>query len=259
MKNIPLCGLVLLGSIATPLVLATAPVQAYTVSLNGRTAGNPAGQPLFDVNLTAPIDVGRTLDPFTWSLPVSNPKANNTVALAATAIFKVVTFSPNQLVLDITLFNKTLSTYQAAIVSMGFGITPNVSSISLSQPGGSQSQNNVFTKSVLDPSNNFPGGFKNIDICIFAANNCSGGNINKGLQAGQFDNFLLTINGNFGTSPSVTLSDFALKFQTQDGSYELAAVPEPITVVGSGMALGFGALMQRKVARQKRSKEKVTV
>ena len=103
----------------------------------------------------------------------------------------------------------------------------------------------------------FPGGFKNIDVCVFGGKTCNGGDIKEGLQSGgNFDSFTLNLFGNFGEDPRVTLSAFPLKFQTAAGSYEAAGVPEPITVVGSGLALGFGTLFSKESAK-KRKKAKV--
>ncbi|WP_258823483.1 hypothetical protein, partial [Klebsiella pneumoniae] len=79
-------------------------------------------------------------------------------------------------------------------------------------------------------------GFKGIDICAFAANNCGGGDIKDGLQAGSSDTIDLRIMGYF--SSGVTIASYPMKFQTSNGSYSVAGVPEPITVVGSGLALG---------------------
>jgi PEP-CTERM motif len=95
------------------------------------------------------------------------------------------------------------------------------------------------------------GGFKQIDVCVFAANNCSGGTINDGIQSrGHLDTFTVDIKGVFGATPKVTLSTFAVKFQTQTGSFEFPggsttgggggggpSVPEPGSLVLLGAAL----------------------
>ena len=63
----------------------------------------------------------------------------------------------------------------------------------------------------------FPGGFKDIDACVYASNGCSGGDIKDGLQAGASDSFLLTLTRADSTDPW-TVDSFALKFQTSAGS-----------------------------------------
>jgi hypothetical protein len=232
------------------------PAQAYAVTFNGRTGGT-LNQQLRDITLHSG-DIGTTLDPTTWFLGAG--QSTNTQDISGQAILTVLDLTPDMLSLSFTVNNFVDSSYQAALMSLGFGVTADAGRVEFVQNGVVVDQ-----ASVQSGSQNFPGGFKNIDICLFSSNNCSGGNINNGLQAGQFDTFIINIYaaeaGGFlnadGTRSTVTISDFATKWQTQDGSYELAGVPEPITMVGSGMALGLGALMKRKVAKQKeKQKEK---
>ncbi|EQD23884.1 MAG: hypothetical protein D084_Lepto4C00686G0001, partial [Leptospirillum sp. Group IV 'UBA BS'] len=98
-------------------------------------------------------------------------------------------------------------------------------------------------------------GFNNENVCVSTGNNCSGGSYQKDLLPGQSDAFVLALSGDFGSSPSLTLSDFAVKFQTSEGSYEfgagnggLSATPEPESLVlfGSAFLLGlFGRIRRR--------------
>jgi hypothetical protein len=244
-------SIALLGSLASP-------AEAYTVSLNGRTGGNPSGA-LYDIGLDDG-DIGRTLDPLIWLVPAntSNGKETTPIALSASAILKVLNLTNNLLSLEITLFNNTTlpannPNYRADIVSFGFGVTPNATGVTLAQSG------NVFNQAEVQSKNqNFPGGFKDIDVCVYAGQNCSGGG-NAGLDAGASDTLRLNIAGNFGNTPSVTLSDLALKFQTDNGSFEPAGVPEPLTILGSSMALGFGTLLKRETAKRRKQKQTVEV
>lgn len=233
---------------------ALLPANAYGVVVTDEIAGNPGGR-LVEVTLNGGNmdgiyggDVGRTLDPVKWLVPANG--SNPSVPLSAEASIKVEGFTSNLLSLAIKLTNTTTAGFQAAIVGLGLGVDPDATSATVTQ-------GTLFDNVTVDPNANFPGGFKNVDVCVYAANNCQGGNVNQGLQSGgNYDTFLLKIAGNFGSTPSVTLSNFALKFQTQDNSYEAAGVPEPITVIGSGLALGFGALFKREISKN-RSKEKV--
>ncbi len=236
------------------------PASAYEVYLNGRQGGDPSGY-LYNVTLDS-NDISRTLDPVKWDVPagITNASGQTTpIALSATSQIIVKEFTSTYLKLGITLTNTTKldpnnSNSKASILSFGFGIDPNVSSVQLSQDN-----NVIFNQATVQSgAQNFPGGFKNIDICIFSANNCSGGNVNQGLQAGQSDVFDLIVTGNFWNASKgqqfVTLSDFPLKFQTNNGSFEAAGVPEPMTVMGSAMALSFGAMFRKKlVNKQKKS------
>lgn len=239
---------------------AVAPANAYSVQLNDRTAGNPSGQKLYDIGLDQ-YDIGRTLDPVTWLLKAGtgNDQGDiNTVDISAKAIIKVLALDPNSLKLSFNFTNTTDVTYQSSVVSFGFGVSPNAGEVSFSKSG------NIFDNArILPKQQNYPGGFKQIDVCVFSSNGCTGGDIKNGLLSGQSDFFELLIKPKQGTSffnsstgsSQVTLSDLPIKFQTQDGSYELAGVPEPITVVGSGLALGFGALFKQKAAKKLKKAE----
>lgn len=229
---------------------AVSPANAYSVIRTNAEAGNPSSY-LYDVGLNAG-DVGRKLDPVTWSVPQNSNNSGLPVELSAKADITVNSFSSNMLSLAIKLTNTTAANFQSSIVSFGFGVNPDVNGAQLLQDD-QQTYDAVRVKSKAG----FPGGFKNIDVCVFGGNTCNGGDINKGLlSGGNSDSFTLNLFGNFGEDPRVTLSAFPIKFQTAAGSYEAAGVPEPITVVGSGLALGFGTLFSKESAK-KRKKAKV--
>src|SRR6478672_9288800 len=210
--------------------------------------GSPA-QDLSNVTIRTE-DIGQMFE-VNWLLSAgtkNNDGNSAPVDLSATGLFKVVNFTQNLLSLEIKLTNNTQQpandpNFNAAILSTGFGVTPDPNrsqgklQMSLSQPGS---------------------GFKNIDVCIFAANNCSGGNVNNGLQlGGKSDTFKVNIAGNFTDSFGmnyVTLSSLPLKFQTAAGSFELAGqqprkkVPESGTTAALGLtALGAVVFLKRKV------------
>ncbi|MFB2894430.1 cistern family PEP-CTERM protein [Aerosakkonemataceae cyanobacterium BLCC-F50] len=232
-----------LGAASIALVSSafTAPANAYGV-ING------------NITIDSTNDVGRTLDPVKWLVPAGTQGSNGTlpVALSTLATIQVKSFTSSALTLGISFNNTTQlsnSLSNASIVSFGFGVSPNATGVSVN---GSS----VFTEAVVQTGQQmFPGGFKQIDVCVYAANNCSGGNVNQGLQAGQSTTFDITIfSDSFYNSTQrtnvVTLSDFPVKFQTSVGSFESAGVPEPITVFGSGLALGFGALFKRQMGQR---------
>lgn len=200
----------------TALALLPTPALAFDFETqSGETAGNPAGQSLYQVEITA-TDVGQSF-PVSWVLP-----ANADIPqLTATAVFEVVELTSNRLVLDVSVSNETASSFQAAITSFGFGITPTATDVALSVIEGNTA---TFETVVINQNQqNFPGGFKDINVCIYAANNCSGGAIMQGLQSGSSEDvFRLEIAGDFGATPSVSLASFPVKFQTEAGSFELA-------------------------------------
>jgi hypothetical protein len=225
---------------------AVSPANAYSVIRTNAEAGNPSSY-LYDVGLNAG-DVGRTLDPVTWSVAANSNNSGLPTELSAKAEITVNSFSSNMLSLAIKLTNTTAANFQSSIVSFGFGVNPDVNGAQLVQED-QQAYDAVRVKSRAG----FPGGFKNIDVCVYGGNSCNGGDINKGLQSGgNSDTFMLNLFGNFGEDPSATLSAFPLKFQTAAGGYEAAGVPEPITVVGSGLALGFGTLFSKESAKKRK-------
>lgn len=191
-------------------------------------------------------DKGRTLDPIEWLVPSGSVGTNATlpVNLSAKALVTVDDFTETALKLTIKITNTTISSFQSALVSFGFAVAPDATSLTTNAPG------QVFDNLVLqDGKQNFPGGFKNIDFCA-SADNCAGGNINNGLQSGgNSDIVSFTLGGKF--SSGVTIASYPAKFQTSAGSFEVAGVPEPLTVVGSGLALGFGALLKRETSRKR--------
>jgi hypothetical protein len=253
MKKALLSCLLGLGCITAPLVLKPAAAQAYSVTFDPTTK-------YYTVGLNGATDTGRVLDPFYWYLGAGqkdNDGGTSPITLSATAIMEVIQLTASQLVLDIKLTNTTVKPFpnagRADITAFGFGVAPDAKANSTLTQVNATGDSNVFKQaSILNGGQQtFAGGFKQIDICAYVGPNCSGGS-DTGLGYGQTDNFRLNIAGNF-TDSRVTLGVFPVKYQTYAGSFEVAGVPEPITLAGSGLALGFGALMQRQVSRKRKN------
>lgn len=251
MRSVATSFLSTVAATASIAVISSAfsPANAYSVIRTNAQAGNPSSF-LYDVGLNAG-DIGRQLDPVTWSIAKNSNNSGLPVELSAKAEIKVENFTSKMLSLAIKLTNTTVASFRSSIVSFGFGVSPDANGAQLIQDA-----NQTYDAVRVKPTSNFPGGFKNIDVCVFGGNTCNGGDIKKGLQSGgQSDTFMLNIFGNFGSDPSVTLSAFPIKFQTEQDSYEAAGVPEPLTVVGSGLALGFGALFKKESAKKRKKAE----
>lgn len=213
----------------------------------------PDARANFSETLTS-ADVGTsfTVD---WNLAAGATSSSNSGSqtlsspLSAIGTFTVDSLSSTSLVLSATIDNTTALTTkltQAYLMSLGISSTPTATP-SLTTSGS------TFTH--VDSPGNFPGGFKNINACVYSANNCSGGKIQEGLAAGSSDSFVLALDGTFGSSPSITLSDFAVKFQTNEGSYEfggssLSETPEPGTLLlfGTALFLSLGPSLRRRLA-----------
>lgn len=239
-----LVGMVLAGG----LLIAGA-AQAFT--LGSSTNGDPAVT-------VATVGIGTADIGSTFSIDWS--KAITGATLAGEADFKVVSFSATEIVLDVSISNTTVTSFQSSILALGLGVSPNATGASYVTAGGTfegiQTETNTNNQ-------NFPGGFKLIDTCVFAANNCNGGNINNGLLSGASDAFRIAITGSFGSNPTaVTLSDFAIKYQTSAGSFEFAGnaciqdcgdtppgggkIPEPGIVALLGLAALAGTTASKK-------------
>lgn len=234
--------------------------QAYTLTPNGRTAGNPEGQLLYDIHIDSNDAIEqKRLDTTTFELNRGTQNTDGdglTKNILGTAVMTVMDLTPDSLSLNFKFRNKTDKSYQAAITGLWFGVKENITDISIT---GS----NYFNKIAQPTNGNAPGGFKDIDVCVFASSNCSGGDIKEGLQVGQTDWFTVKLTGDFDSNDDgfaeATISDLGVKWQTQDGSYAVTGVPEPLTILGSTMAAGFGVMMKRGSSQRKRqSKEKAT-
>lgn len=192
-------------------------------------------------------DVGNSYS-VDWLDPTSSTGISTN--LSATGTFTVKSLTASELLLNVTVDNTTASTFQAAILSLGMTSSPSLSS-------KYQGSSTVFT-GLSDPGN-FPGGFKNINICIWAGNNCNGGSINNGLQSGSSTSFELALSTSSGNllSTGVDLSQFPVKFQTQNGSFEfggstpsIPSTPEPSTWILDGTGLLLILFFYRKTRAQ---------
>jgi hypothetical protein len=194
-------------------------------------------------------------------------------ALSAIAAVQVYSATNTQLVLRFLVTNDTVVSEsgpltQASLMSIGLDFDPNPANASL--------LSGLYFDGLNPAPSNFPGGYS-VDVCVFAANNCSGGDIKDGLlvqdlvgtdkdiASGAGDTFRLTLTRNAPTSATATpwnLNTAAVKFQTNMGSFEFAGctnangcttttrVPEPgsIALLGA-VAVAFAAAGRRRRKR----------
>lgn len=173
-----------------------------------------------------------------WSIGISS-----TSTASATSSWLVSVFNNHEIVLDINLANTTSLTGQltnADITSFGFGMTPNAK-------GSLLISGTAFDGigSGSGPQQTFPGGFKQIDVCIFTSG-CSGGSVNDALHAGDSDYLRILLTGDFSNG-FVDLTDFPMKFQTNLGSFHAGGcinrdpecMPAPEPSVSILLALGL--------------------
>lgn len=233
-----------------------ASTAAHAFTFGSIPLSEPVGNPAIYTSLpTVEITTADIGDMFGWDWELTNEQAGviDDFVLIADASFEVLAFDANHLDLEIVLVNNTAAEHQEAILSLGIGATPDANG-SLLMAGS------VFDTVDTGSGGNqtFPGGFKNIDVCIFAAG-CSGGNVNAGLQSGgNFDTFRVRFTpvtgGTFSDGAGgakILLAQFAIKWQGEYGSFELPAtdIPQPaaLALFGAGL-LGFGAYARRRRA-----------
>jgi hypothetical protein len=188
----------------------------------------------------------------TWDVTWDTETANGS-DLSATSSWTVTSFSTTTIVLAINIENTTSLTgtgqnlSNAGITAFGFGIDPDATAV-LTTSGS------TFDNVGANQNQNFPGGFKEIDVCIYS-DGCSGGSQGNALAAGESDAVTITLSGTFLTTAELFF--FPLKFQTSDGSYEpggcidgdcyTAPAPAILGVMGIGlMGMVFSTGLRRR-------------
>lgn len=101
---------------------------------------------------------------------------------------------------------------QAALMSFGFNLSPDLTnnSVGMEVPG------DWFDR--VGQEGNLPSIDNNIDVCVWSAKNCSGGNINQGLSQGMSDSVTLS----FSNLPlsMISFDLYGVKVQSSEGSFE---------------------------------------
>jgi hypothetical protein len=210
------------------------------VALVGAGSAAPA-------SATSILVTGDTTFIVDWLYGPTNPD------LSGSATFAISNWSDSGFDLAISDVKNTTSTnpdINARLTSFGFGLTPDATGFSNVVDG------DVFSWGF----SNFPG-FKKVEVCGYAGNNCAGGG-NAGLRQGESvlagDIMSITVAGIFGNG--VTFDPVAAKFQTAAGSFEfdstlrcqdrncdVTSVPEPasLTLLASGLALAVAKYRRR--------------
>ena len=195
------------------------------------------------------------------SLTVNYSKAFGGGTVKALLDFKVdsLTSSVATLLLKVTNNTTLGSLANAGLASIGFSADPNATGVSISQVNGT-GEADKFDGATLA---SIPS-LSNVEICAWSGNNCNGGAQGDLLAVGSTDTFKLTLNGAFNTATGINFDNFGVKFQTSAGSTEFygtssitppppggggggtGAVPEPLTMMGAGVAVAFGSYFKKR-------------
>jgi len=130
--------------------------------------------------------------------------------------------------LNVSVANTTpLTEPSARLTAFGWDSSP-------SATGGSETSS-VYS---LFVNSNFPA-FSSIDVCLGSGPTCAGGS-NGGLSPQQSDVFTMALS--YVSTVGLDFSDFAAKFQTDFGSFEVAGTPTPVPEPGTLALFGAGLL-----------------
>lgn len=222
---------VLSGAAAATLLLGIGSAGALEIA----PGGNQVTIGTADINQSFNVD-------WSTSAGAGNPQ------LTASSVWTILGFNSSSLTLKITLTNTTTdtATFKSAITGFGAGMTPNATGTFAASGQGSIFKNISPGKG---PQQTFPGGFKNIDLCVSSAG-CSGGSFQGGLHAGVTDIMTVILSAAFGTTPETALAFFPIKFQTSAGSFEpagqVSTVPLPTTLPLLAVALAGLVMLGKK-------------
>jgi hypothetical protein len=180
-----------------------------------------------------PVVVGET-----FALTFDQPVAGH-ADLTGSLSLLVTSLTATSVGLNVSIANTTpLTEPSARLTGFGWNSTP-------SATGGSETSS-VYS---LFVNANFPA-FSTIDVCLSSGPSCAGGG-NGGLSPQQSDVFTMALN--YGSTAGLDFSTFAVKFQTDFGSFEVPGTPTPtpvpepgtLAILGIGL-LGLASLRRRQ-------------
>ncbi|EAW39167.1 hypothetical protein L8106_04476 [Lyngbya sp. PCC 8106] len=238
---------------ATTVFAVSTPVFAYSIGGNGDFMGINSGDinKYFQVNFDGSVektDVDGLSGSAKFTLNdwgLENINGNDYTV----ASFKV----------DLT--NTSTDPITSRISRLGFDTDPNIDKVASSVTG-------TFTEISTDKNIKFPNGVGNLEVCLTpdSTGNCTGGS--GGVETGNTGTFNLKLAFADTSLNSFNFSNFHLRYQsingtslgksgTGDGLVMASSTdaPEPLTILGTGMALGFGGLFRKEQQKQKQKQQ----
>jgi len=203
----------------------------------------------------------------TWELQagVTDPNGNTNltgVDLTGSALFTFLGSSGNTIDLEITLTNTTVAnSVTAGLQKFGFATDPYATVADFIQDGDTAAFAAIAgdTDKVISADNSVSPEVQNSTPQVIDVEARTDTGAPKALLSGEFDVFRLTLSyATLDLAAGVEFSPFAVKYQTNRGSYEFpgddcppgtpgcGAPPTGVPVPGTLVLLGLGALLGRK-------------
>ncbi|KKD39502.1 MAG: cistern family PEP-CTERM protein [Limnoraphis robusta] len=229
---------------ATTVFAATTPAFAYSIANDGSVNLNNGDiGDFFEVNFDG------------------NVNQNDVDGLSGQALFRLDNWGletiggTNYTVASffVRLENTSTNPISSRISRLGFDTNPNI-------VNSASSVNGEFTRV---SSGRFPSPVGNIEVCLIpGTGNCTGGP--GGVQTGETGTFNLKLAFANTSLTTLNLSNFHVRYQsitgttfgtsgTGDGKVMASSTdaPEPLTILGTAMALGFGGVFHKEQQKQK--------
>lgn len=153
---------------------------------------------------------------FSWSAAGGGFDLAGNGSLTVASLSQPSGDEPGSLRLNVMLTNTTANAgvdgKDARLASWGFGIDPNATKVTFSDPADTTGMVGADLDDLPD--------LKLIEVCAFGGNNCNGGAAGGIYGGGGSDYFTLLIEGPF--TSGVNLNPFGFKYQTNAGSFEFA-------------------------------------
>ncbi len=164
--------------------------------------------------------------------------------LTGTASYTVTNITSTGIAFTVVISNTSTTGTNQGIASTGFQVTdPSIKNVSFTQlsPSGDTDK---FVQAKSDV--NAPGGFQQVELCVYTSNNCSSATNPKELKEGKTDTFKLAMSYQTPrTSNTFTMTNSFIRFAGALGSYTFGGtcsgncgtlpLPSSLSIIGVGM------------------------